>query len=345
MGGRCTIHGFAGAICFMAVRFLVKETQRALGSQGEPLRAGIGGCQETAARGTRRVAACIVSFNPGPELRLALCSVLPQVSTVFVIDNASSKESEVALTGLCAELGVALIANKDNIGVAGACNQAATMAISRGYEWMLLMDQDSLAPVGLVQRLMRSADKWGGAHLPAVLCPLSIASDPSGHRSAVPDADVVVDCCMNAGSIVRLAAWEAVGGYDEDFFVDYVDFDFCFRCRQHGWEVVQVCGAVMVHSAGSPTRHRLLWKRPLVSNHSALRRYYIARNRILFYRKHWHFDTRWVLCDGCNAIKEVVLIVLFETNRREKLNAIIVGVADGCRGITGRTDRIHFVCR
>lgn len=74
----------------------MKETQHTLGSQGEPLRAGIGGCQETAARGTRSVAACIVSFNPGPELRLALCSVLPQVSTVFVIDNASSKESEVA---------------------------------------------------------------------------------------------------------------------------------------------------------------------------------------------------------------------------------------------------------
>ena len=323
----------------------MKETQYAIGGHSEPVRAGVSGSQETVAPCTRSVAACIVSYNQGPEARLTLCSVLPQVSKVFVIDNASTRQSEMALSDLCAELSVALTVNNENTGVAGAFNQAASMAISQGYEWMLLMDQDSVATVGLVQRLMRSADKWGGAHLPAVLCPLSIASDPSGHRSAVPDADVVVDCCMNAGSIVRLAAWEAVGGYDEDFFVDYVDFDFCFRCRQHGWEVVQVCGAVMVHSAGSPTRHRLLWKRPLVSNHSALRRYYIARNRILFYRKHWHFDTRWVLCDGCNAIKEVVLIVLFETNRREKLNAIIVGVADGCRGITGRTDRIHFVCR
>ena len=320
-------------------------SQDGIRSHSEPVCTGTGELYEMMAQDTRSVAACIVSYNPGPEVRLALCSVLPQVSKVFVIDNASKPESEVVLTGLCAEFGVALIANKDNIGVAGAYNQAASMAISQGYEWILLMDQDAVAPVGLVQQLMRGVDRWGGTRLPAVLCPLSIGSSPSGHQSVVPDIDVAVGACINAGSIVKLAAWEAVGGYDEDFFVDYVDFDFCFRCRQHGWEVVQVGGAVMVHSPGSPTSHRFLWKRPMTSNQSALRRYYITRNRILFYRKYWRFDARWVLGNVCNAVKEVVLVVLFESSKREKLNAIIVGVADGCRGITGRTDRTHFVRR
>jgi rhamnosyltransferase len=270
---------------------------------------------------------------------------LPQVSKVFVIDNASKPENEVALAGLCAEFGVVPIVNKDNIGVAGAYNQAANMAISQGYEWILLMDQDAIAPDGLVQQLMRGVDRWGGTRLPAVVCPLSIDSDPSGHQSAVPDVDVAVEACMNAGSVVRLAAWKAVGGYDEDFFVDYVDHDFCFRCRQHGWEIVQVCGAVMVHSPGSPTRHWFLWKWRGTSNHSALRRYYIARNRILFYRKYWCFDASWILRDVYRAIKEVMAIVLFESGRCEKLNAIGIGVVDGCRGITGRTNRTHFVRR
>jgi len=326
----------------------VKVTQDDIRRHSEPACAGTGEFHETMAQGARSVAACIVSYNPGPEVRLALCSVLPQVSKVFVIDNASKPESEVTLTGLCAEFGIALIANKDNIGVAGAYNQAASMAMSQGYEWILLMDQDAVAPVGLVQQLMCGVDRWGGTRLPAVLCPLSISSiesDPSGHQSLIPDADMAVDSCMNAGSIVRLAAWEAVGGYDEGLFVDYVDLDFCFNCRQHGWEVIQVGGTVMVHSAGSLTRHRFLWRRLTTSNHSALRRYYITRNIILFYRKYWRFDARWVLRNVCNAVIEVVKIVLFETNRREKLNAIGMGVVDGCRGITGRTDRIHFVRR
>jgi len=323
----------------------VKETQHALGSYGQPICTGVSGFHETVAEGTRSVAACIVSYNPGPEMRLALCSVLSQVSTVFVIDNASSNESAVMLAELCAEPAVTLISNKDNVGVAGAFNQAARMAIGQGYEWMLLMDQDAVAPAGLVQRLMRGVDGWGGTRLPAVLCPLSIGSDPSGHQSAVPNADMAVGACINAGSIVRLVAWEAVGGYDEDFFVDYVDIEFCFRCRQHGWAVVQVGGAVMVHSFGSPTSHRFLWKRPMTSNHSALRRYYITRNRILFYRKYWRFDARWVLGNVCIAIKEVVLIVLFESGKREKLNAITVGVVDGLRGLRGKTQRQWFVSK
>ena len=318
-------------------------SQDGIRSHSEPVCTGTGEFHETMAQDTRSVAACIVSYNPGPEVRLALCSVLPQVWKVFVIDNASKPESEVVLTGLCAEFGVALIANKDNIGVAGAYNQAASMAISQGYEWILLMDQDAVAPVGLVQQLMRGVDRWGGTRLPAVLCPLSIRSDPSRHQSVVPDIDVAVGACINAGSIVKLAAWEAVGGYDEDFFVDYVDFDFCFRCRQHGWKVVQVGGAVMVHSDGSPTRHRFLWRRLATSNQSALRRYYITRNRILFYRKYWRFDTRWVLRDGFHAIKEVLALVLFESSKREKLNAIGVGVVDGCRGLSGKSQRKWFV--
>lgn len=296
-------------------------------------------------QGMSSVAACMVSFNPGPEAELVLRSVLPQVSTVFVVDNASNRETRLALVRLCAELGVAVVANEDNVGVAGAYNQAARMAIDRGYEWMLLIDQDSVAPAGLVEQLLRGVARWGGQRLPAVACPLSAGSEPSRHQSAVPDADMAVQTCINAGSVVRLAAWEGVGGYDESFFLDYVDHEFCFRCRQHGWEIVQVGGVTIIHSPGSPTTHRLLWKRPVTSNHSALRRYYITRNRVLFYRKYWRSDAGWVLRDGYHAIKEILMLVMFESEKREKLNAIGIGLVDGCRGVTGKTERAHFLRR
>ena len=76
----------------------MKEMQHALGSHGQPACAGVSGLQEVVVQGARSVAACIVSYNPGPEVRLTLCSVLPQVSKVFVIDNASDRESGLAQT-------------------------------------------------------------------------------------------------------------------------------------------------------------------------------------------------------------------------------------------------------
>jgi rhamnosyltransferase len=265
------------------------------------------------------------------------------VSTVFVIDNASRPEGKAVLERLCAELGVVLIANEENVGVAGAYNQVASIERGQGYAWMLLLDQDTVAPVGLVQQLMRGVERWRGTRLPAVASPLSVGSDPSIRQSAVVDADMAVKSCMSAGSVVNLTAWEAVGGYNSDFFVDYVDHDFCFKCRHHGWDIIQVAGAVIVHIAGSPTRHRLLWRRPVISNHSAIRRYYIARNRVLFYRQYWRLDTRWVLGDVYNAVKEVMLIVLFESGKWEKLVAIVVGTSDGLRGLSGKTQRKRFM--
>lgn len=67
-----------------------KVTQDDMRSQGEPPHVSIGGCQATAPQGTRSLAGCIVSYNAGPEVRSALCGVLPQVSRGFVIDSASN---------------------------------------------------------------------------------------------------------------------------------------------------------------------------------------------------------------------------------------------------------------
>jgi glycosyltransferase involved in cell wall biosynthesis len=101
-------------------------TRRA-GGHGLSATAGVSGSQETVTYGTHKVAACVVSYNPGPEVALSILSVLSQVSTVLVVDNASEPESKATLAGLCVELGVELIANEENVGLAGAYNQAARM--------------------------------------------------------------------------------------------------------------------------------------------------------------------------------------------------------------------------
>ena len=117
-----TVDGVAGAVCFVVVRNLVRETQDGTRSHSEQVRPRVSGLQEVVTQGTRSGAACIVSFNPGSEARLTTCGVLSQVSTVFVIDSASDGESGLAPTRLCAEPGVAPMVNNENVGVTGAFN-------------------------------------------------------------------------------------------------------------------------------------------------------------------------------------------------------------------------------
>jgi|SRR5450756_432706 len=66
--------------------------------------------------------------------------------------------------------------------VAGVFNQVTSMATSQAYEWMLLMDQDAVALVGLVWQLGRGANRWRGTRFPSVWRLSSTAGDPSRHR-------------------------------------------------------------------------------------------------------------------------------------------------------------------
>jgi GT2 family glycosyltransferase len=74
--------------------------------------------------------------------------------------------------------------------------------------------------------------------------------DPA--RVAPADVDWVSGACM----LVRREAFEAVGGFDERFFLYWEDADLCRRLADHGWTVSYEPGAVVTHAGGRSSAHR-----------------------------------------------------------------------------------------
>lgn len=277
------------------------------------------------------VAACVMSYNPDSVVLKVVGAAAQQTDQVLVIDNKSSPEIWAWLGQACDDMHVTVVRNTENRGVAGALNQAAELAMSRGFAWMLILDQDSVPPPALVEQLMTALRDSPVAERAAVVCPhiLKIGRRVSGAISGTPLR--VVYSAWNAGSIIRLAAWKAVGGYDERLFVDYVDHDFCLRCRREGWKTVQVTGTLMAHSPGSPAIHRLLGRQLTASNHSVERRYSIARNRVVCYRRYWRSSPGWIAHDLGATTKDVLVILLFESHRWQKIVATVRGAIAGLR--------------
>jgi hypothetical protein len=79
-----------------------------------------------------------------------------------------------------------------------------------------------------------------------------LAADSDGIHPM--EVDWVSGACM----IVRRKATEAVGGFDERFFLYWEDADWCRRMRNGGWEIVYFPQAEVMHHAGVSSGKRAL---------------------------------------------------------------------------------------
>ncbi len=85
--------------------------------------------------------------------------------------------------------------------------------------------------------------------------------------TAIVDVDWVSGACF----LVRRAAFEQVGGFDEAYFMYAEDVDLCWRLGRSGWTVAYVPAAEVTHLQGVSTdRHPY---RMIVEHHRSVLRF------------------------------------------------------------------------
>jgi N-acetylglucosaminyl-diphospho-decaprenol L-rhamnosyltransferase len=93
---------------------------------------------------------------------------------------------------------------------------------------------------------------------------------------------VRVDWVIGAAMMIRRSAYEAVGGWDESFFLYMEDADFCRRCARAGWEIVYAPGLVLRHryARASSTGASLLRNRARRRHVASLARFFAREPRL-----------------------------------------------------------------
>lgn len=270
-----------------------------------------------------KVACGIVSYNPNVILlKKNIEAIQFQVSNIFVVDNGSSNKNEVEeILGDYKD--VCLMKNKENLGIATALNQACEAAFEKGFQWILTLDQDSVCPLDLVERLSdaeKEADSVG------IIAPVIIDRNVGivGHST---DGIQKVRTCITSGALTNLKAWKKIGGFDEKMFIDSVDFDFCFRLRKAGYFIYQTNAVTLDHAIGDSKKCRFLFWTFNNLEHSAFRDYYIAQNNIYYPKKNrlWlHF-----IRGNFRNLKSIFIVLLYEEDKNNKINAICRGWRKG----------------
>ena len=257
----------------------------------------------------------VVSYNTR-ELTLAcLQSVLDQTAGVdyvlIVVDNASADGSADAIARQIPS--ATLIALNENVGFARANNLAARRATG---EFLLLLNPDTLLLDGAAGRALAfaqanpSAGIVGGRTFFAdmslnptschgrptpwsLLCigtglaklfPRNRWFDPeslgSWQRNTPRQVDVVTGCFC----LIRRSLWDALGGFDEDFFMYGEDTDLCIRARKAGSTCMICPDAKVMHYGGQSEKARA----------DKMIRLFRAKSQL--FRKHWsHGEQRFGL--------------------------------------------------
>ena len=272
------------------------------------------------------VCAGIVLYNPDmSRVESSISAIMSQVDRLLLVDNGS--DDDVVIRQLAKKnADIHIIRNDENKGIAYALNQICDYAQSHDCKWAFTLDHDTICPSGIINALLsHSNDEVTG-----IVCPAVFYEGLNVETKSKTDNDVEdIKACMTSASLTSLKAWKEVGGFNESYFIDYVDNDFCMKLKLKGYSIIRVKSCFINHQLGKSRSIKMLGNYQTGTSHSPLRCYYMMRNNILFlkeYKSH------------LPLLKEVVKVFyvayhefLFSEQRKETFSMLVKGISDGIK--------------
>lgn len=231
----------------------------------------------------QRLTVVTVTYSPGSHLdrflsSLSVATDLPV--SVLMADNGSVDGAPEEAVERYAD--ARLLDMGANLGYGKAVNRAIATA-PRDAEFVVVSNPDVVWSPGSLDELLKAAQRWPRA---ATLGPLIRDPDGSVYPSArhrpgfirggmhavvgfvwktnpwtkvyrqehLEPSERAVDWLSGACLLIRRAAFDQVGGFDERYFMYMEDVDLGERLGRAGWSNVYVPSAEVLHDKGHSTR-------------------------------------------------------------------------------------------
>jgi rhamnosyltransferase len=292
----------------------------------------------------------VVTYHPAGDVESRLEKMAAQGGLLLVVDNGSVEDCG-GLKEICDRHAWELIANPVNLGLGAALNQGVRRMTEHEARWVLLFDQDSEPAPDMSERMIETLQRHPAPESVAIVGPIFRDPNTGRHHRVLrqnprwpwlfqkvahtADDLRAVSMVITSGSLLRVADFNEIGPFDEALFIDYVDTDFCLRCRAAGRLIAISAAARLDHQFGRREQRRFLGLAFYPTNHPPIRHYYIARNRVLMLRRHGLQFPHWMFFDLAAAGLWLFRVLAFEQAKGSKLKAMLRGTWDGLRGQGG----------
>lgn len=231
------------------------------------------------------VLAIIVTYNGEKYIDDCVKSLIAQTRKVdiLLVDNASSDDTCNIVRNKYPEIKIIDIGY--NSGFAHANNTGMQYAIDKGYEYVMLINEDTVSDRFLVEKLIKAADEntavipkiymngllskvWYGAgkidfeNCIAINCQEEFIEQ-------MMEVSFMTGCCM----LIHTGILRRVGMFDEDFFMYYEDTDLSLRFYENNIRMIYIPDT-------------FVWHRVQGKIGKGYYAYYMERNWLLFLKKH-----------------------------------------------------------
>lgn len=289
-----------------------------------------------------KIAVLILGYNHKKYLGDALDAALRQTHTnydVIYIDNASTDHSVEFVAG--AYPSVHIIANTENKGYAGGYNQALKKAFSQGFDAAVLLNPDTQADKDWLKELVASA--YASEHIGFAQPKIYIWNKSNDtdifntagneinflgfgycgkykHKDKPPiTKDVEITYASGASLLIKKEAYEATGGFDDDFFAYLEDQDLGWRGRLLGYKSILSSKSMLWHKYDFQKKHL---------NHFKF--FLLERNRFTFLLKNFEVKTLLLIAP---ALVVMEIGVLFDSIIKGYFTMKLKGYLETIRGI------------
>jgi len=159
----------------------------------------------------------------------------------------------------------------------------------------------------------------------STFCPC-IVDRANNNGDFTPKSDIFpLSRAITSGTIYNLTTLKQIGGFREDYKIDYVDFEMSVRLNLNNYKIYRCHQGILMQQYGDTKK----LKKHYVLNYSPNRLYFQTRNRQIF-RKEYPTTSGTAPNFKVN-IRLIPKILLFETNKLNKITAILKGWIDGAR--------------
>lgn len=273
----------------------------------------------------------IVRYENNPELFKKSISEISKLAKVYIYDN-----SKVGME--FDDENIYYFHDETNGGLARAINHVVDVALADGKELAVYFDQDSTIDISMIQKLFESYDKLKEKYTELfVVGPQPTMPDGGNYpiklgenfyKNYYKASEIIT-----SGMTFRLQDIKDIGYFDEDLFLDMVDFDICWRAVENGKLVVVDRDIKMPHEVGTNTI-KIPFKILPIS--SPIRNYYQMRNVLfcaLYKNKKSKFTVTYYML---RRFVNVLINLIFADKKLLRLQYNIKGIKDAINKNMGK---------